>query len=363
MTYILFLFAIILGLVFKKSKICSAYMLTVMVFLAALRTQSADLENYQVEYLYGYSSRYFGFDFFTGVFRTIGFSFEQYMIAFYIITYMLLFVAIRLLTQNVNFTLACYMIYSYGIDAIQMKTCISNVFVLLSFSIVLRCFEDKKKITKKSLMLLSALLMLFGVSLHLSAVYYIVCMVTYLIFYNRPNMSIKAIAIVICLLLIINGGILPWILNVFSNLGIIGGMDYFAKFTAKQTSLGFFIPIINIIIIMFAFYFKKRGDSSFPNGTGFAISYNTMYPCILSMWTIVPIMMINLQYYRLFHPFYLLIYIFFSEKFFVAKCNIYALLSKILFFVLISFVFIYELPVYDSTLGALLKYNALLPGL
>ena len=147
MTYILFISAVALGLIFKKSKICTAYILTVMILLSAFCYQCADLANYKVEYEQASgadSFRYIGYKYLLRLSTNAGLSWVQYRCVFYTVLFVILYIAIKLLTQNANIVLSLYMITYYGIDVIQMKSHFADVISFFAFAYLIKQISDGK---------------------------------------------------------------------------------------------------------------------------------------------------------------------------------------------------------------------------
>ena len=86
MTYILFSFAVLFGLVMRRSKVCTVYIVAVMIFLATYNYQNADIDNYEVGYsvaLQSESFRYIGYSSLLKFSANAGLSWIQYRFLFY----------------------------------------------------------------------------------------------------------------------------------------------------------------------------------------------------------------------------------------------------------------------------------------
>ena len=98
MTFALYTSAVFIGLIFRKSKLCTIYILAVMYILSAYRTFDADYNTY----LIGYNNlskvatyRYAGYGSFLKIFSNLGLSFEAYNRIFFLVVFILLIIIIK----------------------------------------------------------------------------------------------------------------------------------------------------------------------------------------------------------------------------------------------------------------------------
>ena len=193
MTYVLFCAAVISGLFLKKSKICTACIVSIMLILAIYNYQSADIANYEHQYQNALSTgsfRYIGFTMILTFCAKAGMTWIQFRWLFYIVVYSLMIIGIRLITKNVNLVLSLYMITYYGIDVVQMKSTLANIISFFATVYLINNIIKKKhfigwKITAAYVMLSIAVL------IHFSTVFYLVIALLYMIFYNRKNFTNK----------------------------------------------------------------------------------------------------------------------------------------------------------------------------
>ena len=166
-----------------------------MFILAAFRTTSADYEAYNMSYdLLDRTSefKYIGYAYFQKIFYYSGLNFKQYNYVFYLIVLCLLVIAIRILTLNVNSVLAYYMIFSYPLDAVQMRSFLSEVLSLVGIAIIIKFFVlDKPVKSNIKFGFISTVFLILSLLIHFSSAFNLIAVVIYLAVKNRKSMGKK----------------------------------------------------------------------------------------------------------------------------------------------------------------------------
>lgn len=365
MTYILYVAAILAGFVFKKSRLCTGFIYIVMVLLAGFRTRSADLANYMLEYIQASEdvskfTRYIGYFLFQKFFVGIGLEFDEYLIMVYIIGFLLLIISVRMLTVKVNYVLALYLIYSFALDAIQIKSLLAEVFALLGIVLLLKKHktdEPKKMFSDFKGTIIPIIIIFIGGLFHFSSMLYVVCAIIYvLVQYKKKIMSKIYIICGVAVLFVISGGI-SYIFSIANSLGILGDMTYLSYWTNVNTRLGWIIPASWVLLDYFVCrYISSRNNIFMENNLKNAIVKFSMLVVL-----IIPFLLLDVTMCRLMRVFIILQYVLVANEKFTSRQKLTQFASYVAFLICIIFSVWYEiLPVYDGTLGALLRYNSLL---
>lgn len=358
MGLVLFISAILCGIIFKKSKICTTYIFLVMYVFAAFRTYDADYLTYRVGYNnLGNSSifRYAGYSSFLKLFSSLGFDFEAYNCIFYLIVFILLIVCIRLLTENVNLVLAAYLVYSYSLDVIQMKSAIADVFVLLCIGVILSLNADISKSYKKrkAQWIFAAVCLGIAVYMHFSTIYFVIAIAVYYMIRNRKNIGIIVMAISGIILFLLYSGFLVIIMRYANVLRILGDLDYMGRWALKSTRYGYLIYAIVILLIILSCQFNKFEMliDDFQKEVSVFLMTSTL---------VFPFVYLNGQYSRLLRIYMIFVYIIFSKQQRSTKITYKRLLNNFFCFGAMIILFYFEIAMnYDNVLGALMKYNSI----
>lgn len=358
MVVALFVSAIVAGIAFRKSRVCTAYMLVVMYMIAAYRTYDADYMNYEVGYNQISNSstyRYLGYNSFLHFFNDIGLDFGQYNQIFFIIVFILLWICIRLLTENVNVVLAYYMIYPYALDVVQMKSLIAEAFAFISIIIIIKCTVNKWEESKKKNVFIwgiAGTCFIIAILFHFSAIYYLFASLIYLLTRNRQNVSVKVFVLMILLFALMYGGFLVIVMRYANAFGFLSDMDYLSHWTVKSTHFGFLIFFMVDIFLILSCCFNKAGINF--DATQKAIS-NFMLTAMLAL----PFLYLNMHYSRILRIYFILMYISYSRQ---ERSHIITLKKSLNYFMYAGAIvvsFYYDiLTNYENTLGALLTYNS-----
>ena len=362
MSELLYVASIVSGLIFRKSKICTIFILFVMFVFSAFRYNDADYANYSSEY---YSSdgagRYLGYSVFIRFFATLGVGFEDYIILFTSIVLLILYLGIKSLTDKTNFVLSCFLICYYGLEVVQMKSFLANVLIVLAFSILLRMKAD---MPNKKLKLLSVVILLAVSTLvHFVAVYFFIVLIIFGVCKKLENYLFPILIFSFASFgLMLSGGII-YVIQYANAIGILGDMGYLMGWFQGTTQFGFILPYIHVGLIAVQ---------------GSLISYNRPNSGIASNWSkyndpivlrniriflftallTLPLLYINLTFGRILRVYMLFIFIYFANRPIVNKYTFREFLGWGTLFVMLIFIFFTGIYLsWDRTMGALLQYN------
>lgn len=358
MALALFISAIIAGLIFKKSKICTIYMFAIMYIFAAYRTYDADYNTYLIGYNnLGNASayRYAGYSLFVRFFYNLGFDFETYNHLFFLIVLVLLIIAIRLLTKNINVVLACYLVYSYSLDVIQMKSAIADVLALLSIAIIINinsnAIESEKR--RKLMWCVGILCLGIAVYMHFSTLYYVIALVIYNLNRNRKNIGLRVIIISGVLTGLLYSGLLLLIMRYANVLRILGDLDYMSHWAQKSTRYGYLIYILIITLLIVSCRYNQ--NEMIKNDRQREVS-NFIFTALL----IIPFVFLNGQYSRLIRDYMILTYVIFAEQERSVVITGKRIVNNLMCIGAISLLFYLDIASnYENVLGALLRFNSL----
>lgn len=366
MTYFLFISSIVIGLVFRKSRVVSIYILSSLYILAVYKYNCADLENYRLEYNFiqegiftEENARYIGFFMIQSIAVWFKLDFLQFLQLFYLICFVVLYVAVRKMTAYVNVVFALFTIFPFGIEVIQMKTFMADCFVLLGLSFL---FAEETKIRKKSKyanFILFIIFLLIAICIHFSAVYFMIVGTIFILSDKRKYKRVITFGSIV--------GFIMTCFDVFPALlkrvsAIVPGFDfnYIIRWMSGRMHWGIILIILATLMIIFTsqLIFAALCKNFFVQGSYYKYQIITDFIC--SVFILLPLIMYDMTFDRLFRVFIILIFILAAEvptKVRTMK-KVYA--NTGILFMLAVMYWIDISKVYDITLGAILKFNSIL---
>lgn len=142
MGFLIFGFAILLGLLFRRSRIVVFLLLAALWVLFALNTHNADQAGY--EYLYnsyqltiGGSGQTGGYLLLVQISNAVGLSFQQFKGIIGFVCIMLLYLFIRRYTDNIAFVLALYFLLPFLYDIVQFRFFFATCIALYSLRFII----------------------------------------------------------------------------------------------------------------------------------------------------------------------------------------------------------------------------------
>lgn len=361
MTLVLFGTAVILGLIFKKSRICTFYIVSVMFLLSAFRYYDADLDNYRINYnsIMSVKSdwvRYRGYALFIRFWTRLGLDFKQYMIIFYSLVIVILLIAITLLTSKVNEVLSFYLIFSFALDVVQMKSFIAEAISLLGIAILIRTLSEDEIPKKKKRISIGIFIVLccLATFMHFSALFYLMGGVLLIIIKNKNRFRKKIIGLSLAAAGMIYIGILPLIVKCAHALGILDDVHYLLHWVVRSTRLGFVVPIILVLLVVLSTFCITERESK-EN-----LQQRNINNYMITICFMIPLLVMNVGYNRLIRVYMILMYISFANRLRDGKATPKGIVGYLFFYISIGYAFWIDVyPVYESTLGALFSYNGI----
>lgn len=356
---ILYVSAILIGVLFRKSKICTIYICVIMYVFASFRTRGADLENYRTGYVNlktSTGSRYPGYDMFLRIFFNRGLTFNDFLKIFYLIFLALLLIEIRFLTKNINFVLSCYMLYAYPLDVVQMKSALAELLAFAAIVIIINAFSCGNEADILYPVKLVFVLVLLGLSvlMHFSTIYYFFALLIYMIVRKHKDIGKKIFAILVIVSAFIYGGGIIFAMQVANGLGLVSDMNYLNMWTKNSMGFGFVVYTVLVCLIIFACRYN----------VGEIITTDrekTISDFVLTAAFTLPLLYMNGNYSRILRIYMLLMYILFSNKQIKKYISGKKLLNYISYVGAIGLFFYLDVIYnYKLTLGALLTSNSVL---
>lgn len=141
MFYILVLIAIIMGILYEKSRLVSIFQLFVIWILFGWSYGNADYSNYFIRYTnydsiaLGERTEYLFFQLFK-LGNKLELSYDQFLIVISLIFVVSLGIIIRRLSLNPNLVLSLYLVFPACIDATQFRFALASIFILFGFLVL-----------------------------------------------------------------------------------------------------------------------------------------------------------------------------------------------------------------------------------
>lgn len=253
---------ILIGLLFPKSRIVTAFLLLFSIVTICFRTQGADYIIYQNEYINSvYQSfsdvHYVGFLIIEKIAHSANLTFEQFTIIVGILSTALMYSGIKKLTTNVNVVLALSMIYPFSHEVVQVRTHLANSIIIFALPLLLKKTFNKKD-NKGIRIIKFYLLAILACTFHFEVAFYVVC-ITLMLFLPEKYSKFFIFGGSIALLILIKTGILPALITKFNSR--------IAFWLSGKTGLGIVIPIFITLVIWFGMQIAgqlclKKSDNS-----------------------------------------------------------------------------------------------------
>ena len=358
MSIMLFVSAIVAGLIFKKSKLCTMYLFVIMYLFAAFRTYDADYNTYKIGFnnLRNSSFRYAGYTSFLKTFSQMGFTFERYNRVFFLIVFSLLIIGVKLLTDNINLVLAAYLVYSYSLDVVQMKTAIANALALLSIAILIDINAKTTRITGRRTIrwLFAAICLEIAIYMHFSTVYYVFAIAVYYLIRNSRKKGIKVLVISVLMLVFLASGFLVLVMRYANILGILGDLEYMGRWATKSTRFGYLSYGIIIFLLIFSCRYNKHAMVK----DNIQREISTF---LMTAMLVFPFVYLNGEYSRLLRIYILLVYVIISKQSCTKMIPVKRIVNNMMCIGAMSLLFYLDIGRnYENVLGALLHSNSLL---
>lgn len=304
----IWLLLIVCGLLFPRSKILSAIMLSFMIVTIGFKTQGADYTIYENEFIWAATQdfsdvHYVGYLVLQQLAHQLGLTYAELVMWVAILSCLLLYYGLTRLTSRVNAVLALFFIYPFSHEAIQTRTFLANSLLVAALPLVLK---DSKSYYLPRILLFYALAAI-ACTFHFEATIYVVFL-SMMLFLPARFGRIYVIAGVLIAFVLIFTGILPLLL-VHLNSRI-------AFWLSGTTKLGAIIPITITIII---WYTTQLAGKTCLRQNIEALDAQIYYQRLLRlsdyMLFLIPLFLYDITFNRLWRLFLLLMFIMVADSF------------------------------------------------
>lgn len=164
---LLYISAVILGIIIPRSKVVLLYMFAVSWIIFAGNYSNPDLENYAIRFGFGLDSiktTDIGFDFFCQLFLWMGLDFYQWKLIIAALSLLVIFGIVYKYAKSYNTVLSFFLISTYFTTMIALRNLVAFSFVLIGIPFLI-------KGTKKDYVIY-AIAVIVGSMIHISAAFY-----------------------------------------------------------------------------------------------------------------------------------------------------------------------------------------------
>ena len=347
---IAFIFLIAILAFASRSKAVSIGSLVVAGALASICYSCADIVNYENNYKLAAAGAvgdvYFGFDALQRLFAESGIPFEDFRTLLLLISMLLIGISICSLTERPGIAVILYLIYSFGIDYVQLKNLLAFALAVMGITLLI-----KNQVGSKRAIGYTASLVFTAASAAVHYAYLIVLLLVILfqMLLLKNHYKKKIYIILIFAFIAIYTGAAGTLIGYISTVGGVREEGYYSAYTGMSMGLGFVIPLFSICGSIVALELLKEHN----------ISESSIQYCIrrfveLSV-LVLPLLLLQMTFLRLVRPFMLFAYIYFSSS---CKESLLSLRlnSSIALFIAILAAFYGDIAVnYETTLGALMN--------
>lgn len=242
---------VIMALIKKNSKITFYALLLWMWILFAFNNMNADYEMYKM--LYDNGENYSAFHNFEPIFKqlyiignNLNIPYETFIAIYSLIGLLILSIAIRKSTKNFSFALACYFLFPFFIDIVQIRHFMA--FVILTYA-----FQYLGKTTKKDI-IKYYILNIIAIGFHSASLVFLILPIIQLIPMKKLIIGITAIDIILIVFARLN--ILPALIA-----KIVTGEKYVLYFSGTQWQNGlngiFVFGTVQIGVLVILYLVRK----------------------------------------------------------------------------------------------------------
>ena len=242
-----FLFAgllIILSFIKKNSKFVLALLTTYTFIMTVYANNIPDLEVYRSNYYYGGKISEPLYVLGAGVFKSLGFDYTIYRGALCLGAIFLLASTFYEISPSPNIVFSMYLLYPLCYDAVQIRTFVSNAFVILSIRFVYRYLKDKKSIN----IVYFFISVLLGTGFHYTAIMFSILALCFFDMRKYQVIFWMVIPAVLGMTLLSFSHLMPMISNFISNTD---RMERYIVGENKKSLIGLiglFVPRIAYIV-------------------------------------------------------------------------------------------------------------------
>lgn len=359
---------IILGMIFKKSKLLTYTMMLAAVILIGGSSLNADYYSYENNYFAignGLNSWNFeiGFQWLNRLIFNLGFSYQQFRLIIALMGMLLIYKTIKKFTNNTAYVMALYLIYPLILDTIQIRNFLAMSIVIYGMRYII-CLNKQY--------LKYILTILLATSIHSTMAFYLAVLLVSLKNNRRMTFLVTSVSILSAILM-------PYLIKGMSFFVASEKINaYFFTETSMFTQAGVFLYFLYSIFIVKFMEWKlsKREKGSLINENKFSEgivnrklskdsfkTYEIDKKAITSINIIallsLPLVVNNLNFFRLYRNLFIINYIyygFYLEKY-KKSYNGYLVQLLIIMLIVGSFILLIYLVPQTDIIAPVFEYN------
>lgn len=315
---------------FKKSQIFIFVIFLISWFIFGWNTWNADYNTYLKIYnnlnnIVVFKSVEIGFAYFMSFCRFFGFSYNTFLKIYSFIGLFIIYNSTKYFIKNYSMVIILYLIYPFFIDVIQIRNFMSFAIILFGIRFLL---NDSLKSKTKYIMTI-----LVASSFHLTSLYYLILLLTSI----KSIRNLIYITLSIFLIITVSPKILYYLIQHFYFLE-----KYKAYFVTETRPFMFFLFFIYFLIFLLIAFICNNilVNSSIQDNERYKKFGIIVLKIDILLFTSLPLIFLNVNFYRLQRNILILNYILFSiiysKYIFKGSLNIFLIKWTLISIVILS---------------------------
>jgi len=288
-----------IGIIKKKSRLIFYLLLAWIWILFAFNTMNGDYDAYSYNYNYllqdyGFNSFGLGYTLFQKLATYFNLDYQGFLLLFSFVGLVLIAVSINNYTEKGAIVLSLYIIYPFFWDVTQIRNFFSMAIIIYFSKYIL---SQNKNYMKYIIGVIIA------AQFHISALFYLLFIL--IKFFNLKRITMISTFITILLLAFSNASIGRIILKLLSSEG---KMKYFLSSTTILTKVAIIVLFSLNILVSYIIY-KKMNSAICEERNVIRIDYSALLKINIILIIMLPFVLLNLDFIRLFRNISILNYI------------------------------------------------------
>lgn len=286
--------------IFNLDNLLGIVLLIDILYIAIASKNIADMDTYEMLYNTGSTALEQGYTLLTYIGRSLGFNYVTFRSLLYIACYLLIWIGLSRLRINVNLVLGLYAIYPFTMDVIQNRNLLATSIII--FSIPWLCSEKKGNTIKFIIGVIMATL------IHRIAIVYLVLLLakegSNEVLRKRLMSTLVALSFLLALIMRIAPGTVQVVINFLMSINRERTMAY------TQVLLRWGFLLFWAMELLYVFTSKilvdgMKNEIISANNDKCPISHkidviNLIYWVNLCCCCFLPLLMININFYRIY---------------------------------------------------------------
>lgn len=282
----------------NSTRVFSALLLVFMIIIVVQNRENPDYVNYKWIYESGMQVET-GWKYLEELAIREGLQYDEFKSIVVVISYVILFYGLVKLDVNENIILAIYAFYPFAMDAIQLRNFLAMTLVLYAYHFIIR--NDKK-----GKLLFLGLVLIASTIQSVFPIYLVLLLVNHKKFNSVRNKLIGVLVICSFIVLVIVK-MVPGLVN---DIGLLlfesrsDKVDYYV-----QNNVGFGFIIFGVMHTLFTLSMYYCGKSKGLLSDKERVLVNSVFWSDLLLLCMLPLLIINIEFYRIYRNMCLLNYI------------------------------------------------------